>query len=493
MTELVERSLAQLEMARLAEGLGPLAHEALDVMLDKLPFVELVALACDWRNTWARPKQVPPDFGWMSWGFLGARGLGKTISISKHINEEVEGGRAMLIGLGAQDEANSVAVQVLGPSGLIATAPPWFVPQWEASSLQLVWPNGARAYVRTPEVPGKIRGLEYHLSWLTEIQSWPTKTRDEAYANFVISTRLGYARILWDATPKKRHPILKKLLADAERDPPRHVVVKGATRENAANLGDGYIDRLEAEMGGTQRGREELLGEMLEDSESALIKQDWIDDARCDMPDRLLRRVLAADPAVTHRAGSDNTGIIEAGLTLDARVAVLGDYTGKHDPPTWAKILLDKYVDNGCDLIIVETNKGGALLTQNLRACAKERNLTVIVVDDKWRPQRVPGVVFVREVYGRGSKEDRAQPLATAYERRRVGHVRSAELAALEETLTTWEPALGHRSPDRLDPLVYAVAELLGLSANTPDPAAGMKGIEAMAAALREGFRGRRI
>lgn len=410
-----EKSFAQLEMERLSHGLGPLAHQALDVMLDKLSFEEVLALAYDWRHTWARPKQIPPHgWPWMSWGFLGGRGLGKTIAVSKHVNEEVEAGRASLIGLAAQDEANCIAVQVLGPSGLIATAPAWFKPAWEASSLQLVWPNGARAYVRTPEVPGKIRGLEYHLSWICELQSWPTKTRDEAYANFVLSTRLGYARIVWDATPKKRHPILRRLLENGERDPARHVVVRGSTRENAANLGTGYLEKLDEEMGGTQRGREEIEGEMLDDSESALVKQEWIDKNRCNMPSKLLRRVLGVDPAVTDHAGSDQTGIVDVGLMEDGRAIVLGDETGKHSPPGWGKIVLDRYRDGDCDLIIVETNKGGALLTQNLRACAEKRDLAVVVVDDKWRPQRVVGVVFVREVYGRGSKADRALPLATA-------------------------------------------------------------------------------
>lgn len=478
-------SRAQIEMTRLADGLGPLAHQALDVMLDKLSFDETMALVSDWRGWWSRPKQLPPDTSWMSWGFLGGRGIGKTIAISKHLNEEAEAGRATLIGLAAQDEQTSIDLQVLGPSGLIATAHPWFKPRWEATALQLVWPNGARAYVRTPEVPGKIRGLEYHLSWICELQSWPTKTREEAYANFVLSTRLGYARIVWDATPKKRHPLLKKLLASGERDPVRHVVVRGRTHENAANLGAGYIEKLEEEMGGTQRGREELEGEMLEDSESALVKQEWIDDHRRDMPQSLRRRVIAADPAVTHRAGSDNTGIVEVGLALDGQALVLGDDTGKHDPPTWGKIILDRYVDHDCDLVIVETNKGGALLTQNLRACAKDRQLTIVVVDEKWRPQRVAGVVFVREVYGRGSKEDRAQPLSTAYERGRVAHVNGVDLKELEETVTTWEPTLGHRSPDRLDPLVYGVVEVLGLSDGRGDPSAGFRGLTTMSRALK--------
>lgn len=480
-------SPAQAEMTRLAKGLGELAHKALDVMLDKLSFDEQIALACDWREFWARPNQVPPASDWDSWGWLGGRGLGKTISCSKEVNNQVEHEGAMLVGICAQDEANCVAVQVNGPSGLIATASPWFKPVWEAAKLELVWPNGARAYVRTPEVPGKIRGLEYHVFWATEIQSWPVKTRDEAWANVVLSTRLGRARILWDATPKKRHPILKKLLASGVKNPPKHVVMRGATQENAANLASSYMARLDEEMGGTQRGKEELEGEMLDDSESALVQQEWIDRNRRAVADALLRRCICVDPAITKRSGSDQTGIIDVGLSaIDSKVLVMGDRTGKYTPSEWGLIVLDLYVAGECDLVIVETNKGGDLLVTNLRACAGSQKLKVIVVDDKWRPQRVDGVVFVREVYGRGSKEDRAKPLSTAYERNRVCHVGTADLAELEDTLTTWEPAEG-RSPDRLDPLVYGVIELLGLDTDAVDPRDGFKGIAQAAATLHQG------
>jgi phage terminase large subunit-like protein len=453
--------------------------------LASLSVVELAAQEHDWPGVWARAKQIPPARAWQSFGFLTGRGYGKTLAISKHVNGEVQAGRAMLIGLAAQDEDNSVKLQVTGPSGLIATAPPWFRPEWHASELTLVWPNGAKAFVRTPEVPGKIRGFDYHLSWITELQSWPGATRDEAYMNFLLATRLGYARIVWDATAKRRHPLLRKLLAQGEADPKRHVVVRGATRENEANLGTGYLEKLEAEMGGTQRGREELGGEMLEDSEGALVKAPWIERNRRAAPDRVLRRVLAIDPAVTSRSGSDMTGIVDVALALDEKVLVMGDYTGKHAPEAWAATVLDKYFSGRCDLVIVETNKGGDLLTRNLRAAAGERGVTVVVIGKEERaPGHIAGTLHVREVYGRGEKADRAQPLATAYERDRVCHVRGAVLEELETTLCTWEPAPGAKSPDRLDPLVYAVVELLGLASNAPDPSVGFRGIAALAAAV---------
>lgn len=467
------RSPAARIAQRLVEIHGARAQTVVDWFLSTCTNVELAACENDW-GFWARPKQLPPPSPWQSWGFLTGRGFGKTIAISKYINGEVEAGRAPLILLMAQDEQSAIDIQIKGPSGLIATAPHWFRPEWLASEMVLVWPNGSRAYVRTPEVPGKIRGLEYHLAWLSEVQSWPVASREEAYMNALLSTRLGRAQIVWDATPKKRHPILKKLLKAAED--PRHVVVRGATHENPF-LAKGYTEKLEAELGGTQRGREELLGEMLSDSDSALIRDEWINAARRNMPERLARRVIGIDPAVTNRAGNDRTGIVEAGLGLDDQVYVLGDHSGRHAADVWASIVLDAYVTKGCDCVVVETNKGGDLVTQNLRAAAAARGLSVVVLGKDERPRHVPGTVYVREVHARGSKEDRAQPLATAYERGKISHVNGANLAELEDTITTWEPVPGQRSPDALDALVHSVTELLGLSSNKGNPGAGFKGL----------------
>jgi phage terminase large subunit-like protein len=468
------------------------AHARVELILAGLTNCELAAHENDWAGMWARPKQLPPSNDWQSWGFLTGRGFGKTVAISKYINSEVEAGRAPLILLMAQDEQSAIDIQVKGPSGLIATAPHWFKPVWLASEMVLVWPNGSRAYVRTPEVPGKVRGLEYNLAWLSEVQSWPVATREEAYMNALLSTRLGFARIVWDATPKRRHPILQRLLAMSLVDT-RHVVVRGSTHENRANLGAGYIEKLEAEMGNTQRGREELLGEILDDSDNALVKSGWI--LRRQRPEKFAYRVVSVDPAITSRKGSDTTGIVEAGLGADGQAYVIGDDSGKHHVARWADITLDRYV-TGCDLVIAETNKGGDFVAQNLRAAGERRGLTIVVVGKDDRPKRLPGTVFVKEVHARGAKDERAQPVATAYEKGRISHVIGADLSSIEDTLTTWEASPHADSPGDLDALVHGIVELLALGSNVPDRVAAakaaFKGIPEANAALRAPQRGPR-
>lgn len=447
--------------------------------------VAAAAMAYHWP-AWGRPKQVAPLGKWRSWGFLCGRGYGKTRSLAEFITREVYDGHAPRVALCAQNEDKTIEIQIEGNSGLIKVAPPWFRPKYEPSKRLLRWPNGATAHIFTPEVPGAIRGPEFHLSWLSELQSWPASTMMESHDNFMLSTRLGYSRIVWDATPKRRHKILKERLAMAEAEPGKHRVTRGSIYENATNLGEGVVEDLERKMGGTQRGKEELLGEMLDDDENAIVKQAWIDAVRRPKPEKFARKVIAIDPAITERAGSDESGIILAGLGLDEQAYVLANRTGKYGPAEWAKVVLDLYSNEGASLVLVETNKGGDLVTRNLRAAAHDRGLQVITIGkDERAPMRRDAVVFVREIHTRGTKEDRAQPVAIAYERGRVSHVRGVDLATLEDTLTTWVPEPGARSPDDLDALVLAVSELLELGVGRQDNSKDVVGVGALARELR--------
>lgn len=458
----------------LVEQHGAGAPEALEAMLGEMSVLELAALEADWR-AWARPKQLPPSRPWRSWGFLTGRGFGKTLAVARHIHEEVDAGRAGLILLLAQDEQSAIDLQIQGPSGLIATAPPMRAPTWLAESRQLVWPNGARAYVRTPEVPGKIRGLEYELGWCSEIQSWPAATREEAWSNVLLSVRRGYARVVWDATPKRGHPILRELVERASAGGGHHIV-RGTTYENALNLGDGYIEALEARYAGTTQGREELGGEMLDDEEGATVAQVVIDQHRVSQAPRLARRIVSVDPATRGRKGSDTTGIVELGLGLDGRGYVLADHTARREASEWGALVVDLYLAGRCDCVVVETNQGGDLLAQNLRAETGASGVSVVVLPKGSPvPQHNARIIYVREVWGRGEKSERARPVGTAYERGRVSHV--GRLPRLEDTLTGWVPGPHASSPGDLDALVHGLTELLSLAEARPDPKASMAGI----------------
>ncbi|HXG70001.1 MAG TPA: terminase family protein [Gemmatimonadaceae bacterium] len=436
--------------------------------------VEKSALAMHWPF-WARPKQIPPA-EWRSWGNLTSRGWGKSLTCAKLITSEIQAGRARTLIMSAQNLTKTEAVQV---EGLIAAAPPWFRPTYRASSFVLEWPNGARAFAYTPEVPETIRSENADLAWLSELQSWPKATREEAYSNFVFATRVRGARTLWDATPKKAHPILKRLLARAEKNPTKHFVVRGSIFENPHIERAALEDMLE-EYGDTQKGKEELLGEMLGD-EDAIFRQAWFDKSRRGLPDRLKRRARFIDPAITSDPRhSDSTGIVDMGLGLDDQVYVLANESGKHRAETWAQAAVDAYVRQDMDLLWVETNRGGDSHAALLRVVARAKGLELRELTKDEAPVRRPGIVNFRGVNTKRQKAARAEGAAALCEKGRVTFLVGA-LGDLEEHLCSFDGSEGSADDD-IDAFVHGCHELAGLASDKQDAGAAFVGLTEVAA-----------
>lgn len=436
--------------------------------------VELAALAARWEF-WARPKQLPPP-DWRSWGNLTSRGWGKTMTIAKILTGEIQAGRVRTLIMCAQNLTKTEAVQV---EGLMAAAPPWFRPVYHSSDFYLEWPNGTRAFAYTPEVPDAIRSENADMAWLSEVQSWPPTTREEAYSNFVFATRVRGARTMWDATPKKGHPLLKRFLARAEQYPAKHVVVRGPIYENP-HIALAALEDMEGSYLGTQKGREELLGEMLGD-EDAIFRQAWFDAARRGVPDRLARRVLSIDPAITADARhSDSTGIMDMGLGADGQIYVLANMSGKYRAEEWAAMVIDAYMDRDCDLLWVETNRGGNSHAGLLRVIAQARGLELRELAKDEKPMRIPGKINFRGVNTKRQKVVRAEGAAALCERGRVTFAKG--LDDLEEQLCGFDGTDG-KSDDAVDAFVHGCHELAGLANDVTDHAVAFKGITALATA----------
>lgn len=452
------------------------SHADLDLALQGCTSIELAALWHDWEF-WARPAQLAPEgSAWRSWGALTGRGWGKTRAFSEFVNREAASGRAMRIALMAQTETKAWEVLIEGESGLLATSAPWF--KARAFNGRVMWPNGAQAFVYTPESPGGVFGPEHHLGWASEIHYWPKATREDAFRNLRLGLRLGYGRLVWDSNPRRGHPIIRFLLERGERDPVRHVVVRGATYENAANLTAGAIEEWEQEFGrDTAFGRQMLLGEQIDDEEGALVKAKWITDNRRSLPDRLVRRALAIDPAISTRRGTDPTGIMDVGLGEDGQLYVIEDLSGRHAWEAWGTLVVTEYMRRKCDCVIVERNRGGDACVANLRAAAKDAGVSVVELDGNAMTRNDPRVIYVKQVISRSGKVERAEPVAGLYERGRVSHVKGADLETLEEQWTSYEPAPNVESPNALDACVFAVWELADLGRESKDPRMAFAGL----------------
>lgn len=378
---------------------------------------------------WARDAQLPPDGDWRTWLILAGRGFGKTRSGAEWTRAQIEAGacgRMALIGPTAADVRD---VMVEGESGLLAIAPPWNRPTYEPSKRRLTWPNGAIATTYSADEPERLRGPQHDGGWCDEIGAW---RYPEAWDMFQLGLRLGKnPRAVVTTTPKPTRLVRDLLSA------PTTVKTGGATYDNAANLAPAFLDQIVRRFEGTRIGRQELYAELLTDTPGALWKRDAIEAGRVSRLPDLSRIVVAIDPAVTSGEGSDETGVIAAGLGADGHGYILDDRSMRATPDRWAREAVAAYHSRGADRIIAETNNGGDLVA-----------LTIRTVD--------PTVAY-KAVHASRGKTARAEPVAALYEQGRVHHC--GTFPDLEDQLCTWTQ--GDASPDRLDALVWALTELL--------------------------------
>src|SRR5262249_7932280 len=176
--------------------------------------------------------------------------------------------------------------------------------------------------------------------------------------------RLGQRpRTVVACTPRPTK-LLRSLIA---REGQGVVITRGSSYENAANLASGFFDSIVKKYEGTRLGRQELLAELLEDTPGALWSLDMLDRARRDHAPDLARVVVAIDPAVSTREGSDETGIVVAGKDERGHGWVLEDLSGKYQPADWARIAIEAYHRHSADRIVAEVNQGGDLVENTIR------------------------------------------------------------------------------------------------------------------------------
>jgi phage terminase large subunit-like protein len=80
---------------------------------------------------------------------------------------------------------------------------------------------------------------------------------------------------------------------------------------------------------------------------------------------QLIRVVVAVDPSGAESAeNSDNDaiGIVVAGLGIDGNIYVLEDCTVTAGPAVWGRIATTAFDRHKADLIVGETNYGGAMV-----------------------------------------------------------------------------------------------------------------------------------
>jgi phage terminase large subunit-like protein len=410
----------------------------------------LEALQYDWQ-VWARKDQLPPKACsdgqmWNTWLILAGRGWGKTRTGAEWVRSLMCGATPL-----AKGQVNSIAiigetskdvrdVLVEGRSGVLACHPKAFRPIYQPSMSRLTWPNGAIATLYNGTEPDQLRGPQFEAAWCDEMAKW--RYASETWDMLQFGLRLGdHPRAIVTTTPRPVK-ILKDLLIDE-----RTVVTRGKTYENEENLAASFLAAIRKKYEGTRLGRQELAAEILQDDANALWRRSKIDETRKkrDEVPELVRVVVAVDPAAKSRAvqASDDgaeTGIVVAGLGVDGRGYVLDDMTCHGDPNEWGRRAVSAYDLHDADVIVAEINNGGEMVTHTIKTVRETIN--------------VKGVTASR------GKVTRAEPIAALYEQGRVSHVGS--FPALEDQMTVFNNINPDELmlKDRVDALVWAMAEL---------------------------------
>lgn len=406
---------------------------------DELEFIE---------NDWLllrRVDQTPPEGVWRVWMLLGGRGAGKTRAGAEWIRElalgeQAHNGRIALVG---ETYADVRDVMVEGVSGILSVHGTFQRPVWKRSLNRLEWENGCIAQAFSAEDPDGLRGPQFSAAWVDELAKW--RKADEAWDMLQFGLRLGENPRQVVTTTPRSVPMLKRLLAESGV-----VVSRATTQDNASNLAPTFMQNIVSRYEGTRLGRQELLGELIEDRADALWQRSQLEACRVLVAPSLVRIVVAVDPPATSGKNADACGIVVAGITQSGMAFVLEDATVERATPLrWASCAVAAFHRNRADRILAEVNQGGEMVASVLR--------------------QVETDVPLKLVHARRGKWLRAEPVAALYEQNRVHHVGAFGKLEDEMCLFGLDGLPGGGSPDRLDALVWALSDLCLGSASNPN------------------------
>lgn len=395
---------------------------------------------------WALPHQLPPEGDWKTWVIMGGRGAGKTRAGAEWVRSEVEGarplhpGRSRRVALVGETLEQVREVMVFGESGILACSPPDRMPVWEATRRRLVWPNGAVAQIFSAHDPESLRGPQFDCAWVDELAKW--KKASDTWDMLQFGLRLGNQPRQVVTTTPRNVGVLRDILRNAST-----TVTHAPTEANRAHLAASFLSEVRARYAGTRLGRQELDGLLVDEAEGALWTAVLLDRARLRELPALTRVVVAVDPPVTGHGGSDDCGIVVAGVVAegppqDWRAVVIEDASvSAASPDRWARAALAAAERHGAERVVAEVNQGGDLVESLLRS--------------------IDPLVPFRAVRASRGKAARAEPVAALYEQGRVRHMPGLDRLEDQMCRMTAQGYEGRGSPDRLDALVWALTELM--------------------------------
>ena len=343
--------------------------------------------AAIWQVKWtltALPHQKDPEDGeYDTFLMLAGRGSGKTHTASHWIGIRAwkYDGTRWLVTAPTSNDIRATCFE--GDSGLLNIIPASLIKDYNKSLFEITLKNGSIIQGIPASEPERYRGKQFHGGWMDELCAFDYI--DEAYDGIQFTMRLTDPRIprvqqIITTTPKPLEVIVDlnegKIGGDV-------YVVNASSYDNRANLSGTFFKQLET-YEGTDLGRQEIYGEILDPESTGIIKRKHFRMWPEHMPTPTLEYVIASyDPATSEKTMNDPTactvwGVFEkqdAGTCL-----ILLDAWDAHlaYPELRRKVIDDfKEVVYGADntfgkgrkadLILMEDKSAGISLIQELQ------------------------------------------------------------------------------------------------------------------------------
>lgn len=275
----------------------------------------------------------------------------------------------------------------------------------------------------------------FDIAWVEEAQTLSARSLELLRPTI----RKPGSEIWFSWNPRSASDAVDKFLR-GENPPERSIIKKINFVDNPFFPSELEEERRHDEQHNRDRYAHIWLGEYEPMAVGAIWDRQTINQHRLAEPPTMGRIVVAVDPAVSAETGSNEHGVIVAGIGEDQRGYVLDDVSLKGSPRQWADRVVATYDRYGADAIVIERNQGGDMCRHTLTSVR-------------------PGLPIV-EVHATRGKHVRAEPISALYHLGRVSHVGTHN--DLEDQMCRMTAAgyEGEGSPDRVDALVWALTEL---------------------------------
>jgi predicted phage terminase large subunit-like protein len=275
-----------------------------------------------------------------------------------------------------------------GDSGLMNIIPSSLIKDYNKSLFEITLKNGSIIQGIPASEPERYRGKQYHGAWMDELCAFDYI--DEAYDGAQFTLRLKDPRIprvqqIITTTPKPLEVIVDlnegKIGGDV-------YVVNASSYDNRANLSSTFFKQLET-YEGTDLGRQEIYGEILDPESSGIIKRKQFKLWPADKPTPTLEYVIASyDPATSEKTANDPTACTVWGVfereDAGTCVILLDAWDAHMAYPELRRKVIDDYKEvvygsdntfakgRKADLVLMEDKSAGISLIQELQGSGIE-------------------------------------------------------------------------------------------------------------------------